>query len=531
MLMSILMSTLMLMGPASASAASLAELAPPGLAVGGVLHGYSPDWNQGDYHQIANREFNAVTATAYMPWIGWDNPDKAPDTRGLTAVIDWAQARGKRVHGHVLLYPSANQDLDWYQNSATDHEQIVRRYINKMARAAAGRMWVWDVVNEVMADPGDSRVDRWGLRNDFVEYRRIGSNYVEKAFRWARAADPEALLIINDYGTEAVNQKSTNLLRYVTELRRRNVPIDGIGIQMHLFNGNGGEPDYDSIRRNFQRFADAGFQIFITEMDVAITRARSPASIPSTADLQRQRRIYNNITRIASAQPAVKSLLLWDFADDRSWMHPVRQNLGQEYPIGTYTFPTPFSGGAVNGVTRPKPAYYGIADGLRNNTRIHNGTYRFTSAWEPATSWLTRVYRREATGRWTPTNAVSLNRSANWSSQRWTVQAAGDGYYRIFDEHGAYLTRRGKPNGSGGYTPDDQLRLYPLRLNWTSQLWRFQPVGSGAYRIVNHWSARNGSLTRQGRWNGSGYSPTTRLHLMPANATWTSQHWRLEAAR
>lgn len=511
----------------SASAAPLADIAPPGLAVGGVLHGYDPIWNQGDYSRVADREFNAVTATAYMPWIGWNNPENDPSTSGLTKVINWARARGKRVHGHVLVYPGANENLDWYQNPSIDHEAILRRYVRAMARAGAGRMWVWDVVNEVMADTGDSRVDRWGLRNNYIEYRSIGADYVDKAFRWARAADPKSLLIINDYGIEEINQKSNNLLRYVTELRRRAVPIDGIGVQMHLFYGSGGEPDYNSIRRNFQRFANAGFQIFITELDVPITRSNSPIAPPSQADLNRQRRIYEKITRIAVEQPAVKSLLLWDFADDRSWLHPVRQDFSVEYPPGTYSFPTPFSGGAVNGTTTPKPAYYGIADGLRTG-RIRNGTYRLTSEWDTNTSWLSRVERNNANGRSVPTNTVSVNRSTNRSTQRWTVQHEGNGYYRIFDNTGMYVTRRGIANNTGGYRPGDQLRLYKLRTQWTSQSWRFEPAGNGWYRIVNRWSPRDGYLTRQGRWNGSGYDPSSSLHLMPADTSWTSQRWRLE---
>jgi len=347
--------------------AGLAALARQGLAIGGVVHGYDDqNWNRGDYLSVAAREFNAITATAYMTWIDWKGPAQPPDTSGLTSVIDWARARDMRVHGHVLVYPAVNAELDWYQQPDVDHEAVLKRYITAMASARAGKVWVWDVVNEVMADPGESGSDEFGLRTDYVEYRKIGADYVDKAFHWAHSADPDALLIINDYGAETVNEKSDNLLRYVQELRRRGVPVDGVGFQMHIFATRSDEvPDYDSMRRNFQRFADAGFRLFVTEMDVSIVRAATATDQPSKTDLLRQRRIYENITRIAAEQPAVKALLLWDFADECSWLNPVSQDLGDDLPIGTYMFPAPFSGGAVGEKIRPKPAYFGIEKILR----------------------------------------------------------------------------------------------------------------------------------------------------------------------
>ncbi len=304
----------------------LKDVAPAGLLVGGAATGYDPTWYRGGYAALANRQFSAMTSMTYMAYNGWLDPAAPIDTAGHERMVRWSQKRGKQVHGHVLVYPLANQDLAWFQNTAIDHEAVLQTYVNRMARSTAGKVWVWDVVNEVMADPGDSRVDGWGLRNDYIEYTEIGPDYVDKAFAWAKAADPAAQLIINDYGAETINTKSDRLLAYVNELRRRGVPIDGVGFQMHIIGTS--EPDYASIAANFQRFADAGFDLYITEMDVSAHLSPTEFPLPGADDLARQRRIYQTIAGIAADQPAMKSLLFWDYADERSWLNPTDRPLG-----------------------------------------------------------------------------------------------------------------------------------------------------------------------------------------------------------
>eukprot|EP00168_Porphyra_purpurea_P011488 TRINITY_DN2917_c0_g1_i1.p1 TRINITY_DN2917_c0_g1~~TRINITY_DN2917_c0_g1_i1.p1 ORF type:complete len:302 (-),score=80.30 TRINITY_DN2917_c0_g1_i1:597-1502(-) len=283
-------STFVLLCAAAAGAqrtVSLKSAAPGGLLVGGTLHPYFSSNNR-DYQAAAAREFNAITTTAYMAFGPWNNEVEAIDTAPHKRMVRWAADRGMRVHGHVLVYPYTNKQLSWYQAPALKgrREAVLKKYVETMASASPNGVAVWDVVNEVMGSSENiasgTNVDRWGLRTDFVEYQDI-PNYVEKAFRWANdkvGAGTE--LIINDFGIEEVNPKSTALLEYVRYLRRRGVPIDGVGFQTHL-DATGRGPNCKSMQDNFARFAAEGLSLYVTELDVRAKITTSANDRPSPA--------------------------------------------------------------------------------------------------------------------------------------------------------------------------------------------------------------------------------------------------------
>lgn len=341
----------------TAQTRTLAKAAGPyGIEIGGALHSYPGVTQPAKLLSLASKEFSAITVSTYMPYGVWENAAQVPDTSAFESLVDWATNDGLRVHGHTLLYPTANKNLGWFNELPNDAvEDALSDFVQRLASVRAGKVWVWDVVNEVIADDGQP-MDDLGLRTDFKEYQAMGAEYVEKAFRWAKAADPDAVLIINDFGAEPENNKSDRLLSFVKHLRDRGVPIDGVGFQTHYFEPVA-EPNYESMRRNFQRFADAGFRLFITEMDVVAKLGITSDDDPTEQELERQRRIYEQFTRIALEQPAVEAVLAWDFVDQESWLHPA---IGDNGPVrqGDYTFPAVYR--FESGTIVRKPAYYGI---------------------------------------------------------------------------------------------------------------------------------------------------------------------------
>ena len=347
----------------------LKEFTPPGFYVGGVLHGDSEGFRSAEYRNVAATEFNAVTATIYMGWGPWAARYREPNVDRLTKVVDWADQRSLKIHGHALLYPMSNESLGWWQKLSHDEfPQYLKKFIERTAGARAGKIWVWDVVNEVMADNGQP-MDRFGLRTKYKEHRSMGPDYVEFAFRVAKEADPNALLIINDYGIEEWNQKSTRLLAFAKHLKSNGVPIDGVGFQSHFTDLKQPRLNSDSIRRNFQRFADAGFKLFITEMDVCSIATKRPhpgnpgISTPNQQQRERQAAFFGELMKIALEQPACQAFLLWDYADDFSWLHKTNRQLG-DIPAGTYTHPTPFWCGKHCPIER-KAAFYSMLKTLK----------------------------------------------------------------------------------------------------------------------------------------------------------------------
>jgi len=139
---------------------------------------------------------------------------------------------------------------------------------------------------------------------------------VEQVFQWAHAADPGALLFQNDAEGETLNAKSDAIYAMVRDFKRRGVPIDGVGLQMHLFDLN---PDIASIAANIARFTALGVQVHITEMDVALP-ANSNGEALKAADVERQSEIYGGIARACRSHPRCTALQTWDFTDKYSWI-------------------------------------------------------------------------------------------------------------------------------------------------------------------------------------------------------------------
>ena len=116
----------------------------------------------------------------------------------------------------------------------TEAERLVRQHVTTLATLFAGKVYSWNVVNEAIR-PEDGRPD--GLRiTPLLE--KLGPGYIAAAFATARAADPRAKLLYNDYDMEAASPsqeaRRDALLRLLDQLQGQGAPIDGVGLQSHL---------------------------------------------------------------------------------------------------------------------------------------------------------------------------------------------------------------------------------------------------------------------------------------------------------
>ncbi|MDH2430518.1 endo-1,4-beta-xylanase, partial [Sphaerisporangium sp. TRM90804] len=161
------------------------------------------------YTTIANREFNMVTAENEMK-IDATEPNRGQfNFTNADRVYNWAVQNGKRVRGHTLAWHS--QQPGWMQSlSGSSLRQAMNDHINGVMAHYRGKIYAWDVVNEAFAD-GNS-----GGRRD-SNLQRTGNDWIEVAFRTARAADPAAKLCYNDYNidnwTWAKTQGVYNMVR------------------------------------------------------------------------------------------------------------------------------------------------------------------------------------------------------------------------------------------------------------------------------------------------------------------------------
>ena len=130
----------------------------------------------------------------------------------------------------------------------------------------AGQVFAWDVINEALDENGHLRDSPW-YNQPGIGLAGKGTAYIEQVFRWAREADPHALLFYNEAQGEGLNRKSDAIYAMVKDFRRRGVPIDGVGLQMHISRL---DLDTAAIAANIARLTALGVQVHITELDVSL---------------------------------------------------------------------------------------------------------------------------------------------------------------------------------------------------------------------------------------------------------------------
>ncbi|MGH9567807.1 MAG: endo-1,4-beta-xylanase, partial [Candidatus Angelobacter sp.] len=230
-----------------------------GLLVGAALNvGYL---SEDAYTATLGREFNMVEPEDAMKWLVLRPKQNTFDFSGGDAVVGFAQVHGMRVRGHNLLWQIHNPD--WLTNGNFTPEQLARlmqEHITKVLTHYRGKVFAWDVVNEAIDEHGQLRHSIWYDRPG-IGKADAGTAYIAQAFRWARAADPHALLFYNDGGAEDINAHSDAIYAMVKDFIRQGVPIDGVGLQMHILDLN---PDIESIAKNIARFGKLGIQVQFT---------------------------------------------------------------------------------------------------------------------------------------------------------------------------------------------------------------------------------------------------------------------------
>eukprot|EP00727_Mastigamoeba_balamuthi_P012933 m51a1_g8262 putative endo- -beta-xylanase (346) ;mRNA; r:17448-18703 len=253
--------------------------------------------------RLADRHFGITTAEneckmdATEPWPNYF-------TFGpCDAILNHARQHKMAFRGHALVWYA--QVPTWMKNlqSPEAKRQAIVNHINGVMSHYRGKVYAWDVVNEAVDDSAR------GLR--YSDWFPAVPDFIDVAFRTARHADPHAKLFYNDYGADGLSPKANYIYNMIRAMKQRGVPIDGIGFQMHV--GTQWSPSEEDMRRNFQRFADLGLEIHITEADVACQNRQW--------DWGRQAQIYSNIARACMAVSRCKSLELWGVVDKYSWLN------------------------------------------------------------------------------------------------------------------------------------------------------------------------------------------------------------------
>ncbi len=291
------------------------------------------------YAETLPREFNMVEAEDAMKWWTVRQTPGSFDFSGGDAIVNFAAAHNMKVRGHCLVWDHDNPSwLAQGQFTPAQMSDILHEHISTEMKHYAGQVFAWDVLNEALDENGHVKDSPW-YNKPGIGLADKGTTYIEQAFRWAHEADPQALLFYNDNGGEGLGTKSDAIYAMLKDFKRRGVPLDGVGLQMHISQF---DFDSDQVSTNIARLTALGLKVHITELDVSL-----PLDATGTAnkdDLVRQAEIYRRVAHTCLQNPGCTAIQTWGFTDKYSW-------------IGSHTHGASGAALPFDRTYKPKPAY------------------------------------------------------------------------------------------------------------------------------------------------------------------------------
>lgn len=227
---------------------------------------------------LVRRHYDALTAENAM------KPDALQPREGeynftdADRLVEIAQKSGATVVGHALVWHSQTprwffQGPDGQPASRELALTRMRQHIKTVVGRYKGRVKQWDVVNEAINDgPGVLRPSPW--------LRAIGDDYIAEAFRAAHEADPDAVLIYNDYNIE-LGYKRPKALELLKKLIGQKVPVHAVGIQSHWRMDN---PPLVETEESIKQFSALGLKVMFTELDMGVLPSRYQGADLSRAE-------------------------------------------------------------------------------------------------------------------------------------------------------------------------------------------------------------------------------------------------------
>ena len=248
------------------------------------------------------------------------------------------------ITGHCLIWHS--QMAPWFTKDSAGNlvdaetmKQRMKEHISTIMGRYKGRIRSWDVVNEAIEGDGSYR------QSDF--YKILGPEYIPLAFQYAHQADPDAELIINDYGMNSPAKRDA-YVRIVNDMKKRGLRVDQIGMQSHT---GMDYPDLKEYEESLKAFAGTGCKVAITEWDMsALPTINTGANISDTAEYDKLLNPYpealpDSVSDLWNARmDSVMSIFLrnadkiarvtaWGVSDGDSWKNDWPMKGRREYPL------------------------------------------------------------------------------------------------------------------------------------------------------------------------------------------------------
>ena len=286
----------------------------------------APRMLHGDDSALIVTHFNSLTAENAMKMGPLHPRENEYYWKDADTIAAFARKQGMKLRGHNLCWHA--QAPSWmFKNEKGDtvsKEVLLQRlkdHITTVVKRYKDDVYGWDVVNEAI-DDRDSIIYRQS-----AWYKICGEDFIAKAFEYAHAADPKAILFYNDYNTENP-KKREKIYQMVRKLKEAGIPIHGVGLQGHWSVNN---PSREELEKSIQLFSSLGLQVQITELDVSVYGGRqggqliqgqTQAASTFTPEMEEQQREKYKMMFDVFRQykDKVTGVTFWNVSDRYSWL-------------------------------------------------------------------------------------------------------------------------------------------------------------------------------------------------------------------
>lgn len=299
----------------------------------------SPQALKTDEAGLIVNEFNSMTPENAMKMGPIHPRENQYNWAGADSIAAFAKRNNLKLRGHTLCWH--NQTPRWFFTDSATGKQVTKEvllqrlkdHITTVVSRYKGTIYAWDVVNEAISDKKDEY-----LRNSLF-YQICGEEFIAKAFQWAHAADPDALLFYNDYN-EIDPVKREKIIRMIRDLKAKGIPIHGVGLQGHWAIN---EPSREQLEKTLQDFSALGLEMHVTELDISVypkehnARERKAADADTTFTSEKEQKqieVYKICFELFTKyEKNISSVTFWNISDRHSWLDnfPVRGR--KDYPL------------------------------------------------------------------------------------------------------------------------------------------------------------------------------------------------------
>ena len=276
------------------------------------------------YQEIIGTQFSLVTAENSCKFTETEYTQNSFQFTDCDTILSHAQGANQVMRGHNLVWGKLNPPWLTSSNFSKDEmTQVMKKHIETVVKHYDGKAFCWDVVNEAVTDLSNETMFK---NNDWYP---MVPDYVDQAYLQANLSrSSNEKLFYNDYNIASSTgfsaRKSQLVYNLVYGMKGRNIPIDGVGLQLHV---DINYPSVAGVIKNMGRLGELGLWVHMTEIDVACSPGGLPCLEWGMEEETKQAEVYAALLNACLEEEMCESYEMWGFTDRYTWLgsdqHPL----------------------------------------------------------------------------------------------------------------------------------------------------------------------------------------------------------------